>query len=260
MIIVSRQTPLTIRMAFRPRSYTPRGASLRLLLGVAESFQAPCSSSLLAQLFPPSTTIATSRARANATYSMGVYLGGGSASLSILLAQRIGWRQACYVYGSVGLAVALVFGCTVHEAGSRGHHDGSPRRSGVAPSWQGEGKSGRRTAADQFHNRRRMLMAAAPALPRPGPPPRRSMWAGLRLLFLGDDRALLLLLLLLGSSMRFYGGLSLAAFLPVYMGRAFPEQAGRYALANAAIVSLAGSASAMTGGLLADWGARRDPR
>lgn len=116
----------------------PRGASLRLLLGVAESFQAPCSSSLLAQLFPPSTTIAASRARANATYSMGVYVGGGAASLSILLAQRIGWRQAFYVYGTVGLAVALVFGCTVHEAGSRGHHNGSPRRSDVAPSWQRE--------------------------------------------------------------------------------------------------------------------------
>lgn len=80
----------------------------RLLLGVGESFQAPCSYSLIAQSFPLS-----SRSRANGIYSFGIYVGGGAASLSILLAKHIGWRHTCLAYGLVSMGVGLLYGMTV---------------------------------------------------------------------------------------------------------------------------------------------------
>jgi hypothetical protein len=69
-----------------------------------------------------------------------------------------------------------------------------------------------------------------------------------------------ILLLLVASSLRFYAGNSLAAFLPVYMGRAFPEDNGRYSLYNALIVCLGGAVAAYAGGHVADAWAKSKSR
>jgi hypothetical protein len=68
------------------------------------------------------------------------------------------------------------------------------------------------------------------------------------------------LLLLAASSIRFYAGNSIAAFLPVYMGRAFPADNSHYSFFNALIVCLGGAAAAYAGGHAADVWAKSQPR
>ena len=62
----------------------------RVVLGVGEAFSAPASYSLIADYFP-----AEGRGEANGIYAFGVYIGSGLGSLSIAMAQQIGWRNTC---------------------------------------------------------------------------------------------------------------------------------------------------------------------
>mmetsp|Transcript_11270 Transcript_11270/g.18412 ORF Transcript_11270/g.18412 Transcript_11270/m.18412 type:complete len:484 (-) Transcript_11270:181-1632(-) len=73
----------------------------RALLGIFESFAPPCILSFIADLYVPSQ-----RARANAVYTFGVYLGDGFSSLTMIIALGLGWRFATY---TIGTFAALCF-------------------------------------------------------------------------------------------------------------------------------------------------------
>ncbi len=82
----------------------------RLALGVTESLAAPASYSLIAAYFPLSE-----RGFANGVYACGIYIGGGLASLSIVIARAYGWRATCVIVGCIGICLGFLFAATVAE-------------------------------------------------------------------------------------------------------------------------------------------------
>lgn len=57
---------------------------------------------------------------------------------------------------------------------------------------------------------------------------------------------------LIASSLRNFGGIIIAAYLPVFFGKNFPTFKAEYALLNAAAVSICGMVASISGGLIAD--------
>lgn len=82
----------------------------RLGLAVAESVASPVSYALIAAYFP-----SRERGGANGIYACGVYIGGGLASLSIVMARQLGWRMTCVVVGALGVGFAFVMLLSVRE-------------------------------------------------------------------------------------------------------------------------------------------------
>ncbi len=48
-------------------------------------------------------------------YACGIYIGGGLASLSIVIARAFGWRAACVIVGCIGIGLGFLFAATVKE-------------------------------------------------------------------------------------------------------------------------------------------------
>ncbi|CAN0503817.1 unnamed protein product, partial [Ectocarpus sp. 8 AP-2014] len=82
----------------------------RILLGIGESFSMPASYSLIADYFP-----AESLAQVCCFFAFGVYVGGGLSSLSIAMAQGIGWRASAFTVAGYGLLLSLLVRFTVRE-------------------------------------------------------------------------------------------------------------------------------------------------
>ncbi|KAJ8602568.1 hypothetical protein CTAYLR_008761 [Chrysophaeum taylorii] len=70
----------------------------RVLVGIAQGFNAPCSYAVIAHHYAPAE-----RATANGVYSAGTYVGSALSSLSLVAAMMLGWR------GATALAVAAGF-------------------------------------------------------------------------------------------------------------------------------------------------------
>ena len=82
----------------------------RLGLGMFAAFSTPATYSLIASYFPPET-----RGTANGIYAFGVYVGGGLSSLSIIMSHGVGWRWTSYAVGILGAVVTLLLLLTVKE-------------------------------------------------------------------------------------------------------------------------------------------------
>ena len=77
----------------------------RLMVGVGEATLGPAAISLLADYFPP-----TKRGTVTSLYSMGIAIGAGLAAIFGGYLSQFGWRNAFFIIGFPGVAVAaLVF-------------------------------------------------------------------------------------------------------------------------------------------------------
>mmetsp|Transcript_59255 Transcript_59255/g.152505 ORF Transcript_59255/g.152505 Transcript_59255/m.152505 type:complete len:595 (-) Transcript_59255:110-1894(-) len=81
----------------------------RAVMGLAQAFALPATISLTADYFTRRQSLAV------AILSVGLYLGSGCASFSILFAEVVGWRWAVYIAGLFGMALAPVVYWTVQE-------------------------------------------------------------------------------------------------------------------------------------------------
>lgn len=98
----------------------------RIGVGIGEAGLTPPANSILADYFPP-----RSRARALATYAMGVTFGGVLANLfGGPIAQAFSWREAFLVLGLPGVIVGIIVLITIKEP-PRGYSDpvGTPALS-----------------------------------------------------------------------------------------------------------------------------------
>ncbi|CAN0506464.1 unnamed protein product, partial [Laminaria digitata] len=82
----------------------------RILMGIGQSFFPSASFSMIADYFP-----AESLAQANGVYIAGIYVGEGLSSLSIAIAEGIGWRGSAYLVATFGFLLALLVSFTVKE-------------------------------------------------------------------------------------------------------------------------------------------------
>jgi len=73
----------------------------RIIFAIFMSSNVPLSVSLLCDYVEPHE-----RGRAQSVYAMGMYLGVGLSSLSELLDEKMGWRNAIVTIGLISMAIA----------------------------------------------------------------------------------------------------------------------------------------------------------
>lgn len=208
----------------------------RVLLGLGQAFNAPCCYALLTAHFQEG-----GRPLANGIYSMGTYLGAGLSSLSILLALAVGWRDACYLAGSVGLVLAVLYSLVIthaHQPPAHGKAASASTSSTPHHPPHVEKPPGGRAVAAAASSSVDVLDEVSEVL---------------------SSRAMLLLCL--ASSLRMVGTTTMAAYLPVLVQRAFLPHVEQFSLLNALGYSVCGSLSSSFGGLAAGFLAqhRRGP-
>ena len=71
------------------------------MIGASQAFFNPAAYTLLSEIFPKKII-----GSINGIFSSGVYLGGGLASLSIILDSSIGWRNTLFVIGGLGVLIS----------------------------------------------------------------------------------------------------------------------------------------------------------
>jgi MFS transporter, Spinster family, sphingosine-1-phosphate transporter len=71
------------------------------VIGASQAFFNPAAYTLLSEIFPKKII-----GSINGIFSSGVYLGGGLASLSIILDSSIGWRNTLFVIGGLGVVIS----------------------------------------------------------------------------------------------------------------------------------------------------------
>lgn len=81
----------------------------RGVIGLAQAFAMPAAITIAADYFPERQSVA------EVVLSLGLYLGSGSASFSIVLAEAMGWRWVTLLAGLGGLLIAALLYFTVEE-------------------------------------------------------------------------------------------------------------------------------------------------
>jgi MFS family permease len=81
----------------------------RAVIGLAQAFAMPAAISITADYFTEKQNVAVM------VLSVGLYLGSGCASFSILFAEAIGWRWAVLLAGLIGIAITPILYHTVRE-------------------------------------------------------------------------------------------------------------------------------------------------
>lgn len=195
----------------------------RVLQGISQGFTNPAAYGLLADLFPPER-----RATANSLYSSGIYLGGGLASLSILLVSSSGWRSACFAVGSAGLVAATISLFMVRD-----------------PAWE---ELTNPEASEVMKSARLEPVARGEDGPMP---PLRAIGSILET----EPVAWLFL----ASALRFCAGFGIGVWVAPFFRETFPDCQSSFAVANAFVVGLGGFISSITGGSLSDRFSRRTP-
>lgn len=233
----------------------------RMGMGFFHSLSGPASLSMIGDLFPPHE-----RARANGIYTFGIYLGGGLSSISLLMAQSMGWRAASMVIalvGGLGAALLLLLVAEPSPTASKsavqqGQHSDDDDDDNDNDNGD-DGNDGAQLVqqGDEGEEAEEELQQASgyQTLPEPEPLPTAGHGKGgftLRetLRIISSDRVVLLLFL--ATPLRFLGGFAIGTFLPQYFKRRFPAQQAVYATLNALVVSLGGATSAYTGGYVSD--------
>ena len=80
----------------------------RIILGVCQAFNAPCSYTLLASYF----TNFKERTWALTIYSMGTYIGISAASFSMIGSLSVGYKDTLFLSGSIGIFLGLIYMAT----------------------------------------------------------------------------------------------------------------------------------------------------
>ncbi|KAL7467164.1 hypothetical protein ACHAXS_007415 [Conticribra weissflogii] len=183
----------------------------RIIMGGACAFCVPAAYSLIAEKISKDKA-----ALANSIYGSGVYLGGGLASLSILLDENTGWRDTLEVIGLFGVLSVVVSGLLLPSDGDRdvkleteGALDLELDKKGNSPAMIGD-------------------TLQILSIPR------------VRYLFLA-------------SLFRFSSGLMIGVWKAPYFKEAFADDAATFAVLNAFVVGLMGLSSGIVGGYIADW-------
>ncbi|CAM9202297.1 unnamed protein product, partial [Sphacelaria rigidula] len=179
----------------------------RIFLGIGESFSIPASYSIIADYFP-----AESLAQANGVYAFGVYVGGGLSSLSIAMAEGVGWRMSAFIVAGYGLILSVFVRLSVRE----------PMRT----------SSGVGTRAEEGSDAQKDF----------------TIMESFRIIF--TDK--LIVLLIIGGMVRYMAGYAIASYLPDFYSEIYPDDNTVYSYLNASVVSVGGALSSYLGGLFAD--------
>lgn len=180
----------------------------RILLGVFEAACTPPSYSIIADYFS-----AEYRTTANAVFSLGIYIGGGLSSLSLLMFTATGWAWSFIIIGITGLVSAVIMLVVVRE----------PKRGG-------------RDLVKKEQNTEKLespiiLTLRALAEIFTNPTARNVAIAG---------------------SFRFVGGFAIGYYHEKYFNGVYPAYQSTFAVINASVISIGGFLSQFIGGIISD--------
>jgi len=201
---------------------------LRTLLGISQAFFNPAAYTLIADLFPQRLV-----GSINGIFSSGIYLGGGLASLSILLDNQVGWRSTMLGIGVIGIVLAgvllLVVRDPLHVTAKKNIPSVTVGISNMIvntdinlakPNNSGIDLESLATTAYQS-----LQDVIAPLEAK---------------------------LLLSATVIRFFAGFSIAIWKAPFVFAQFPGSENMFAGSNALIVSIGGLSSSLLGGYLSD--------
>ena len=188
---------------------------LRAIIGASQAFNNPAAYTIIAEIFPKRMV-----GTINGVFSSGIYLGGGLASLSIILDGYVGWRQTLLIVGGVGLVAAVACLFLIEE----------PRALPEAVA--------QRQAADAAEGQGVVKATFNP----------QDTVAALREVLVSKDAQLILL----AAALRFCAGFSIAIWKAPFVFAKFPGSESAFAGSNAAVVAAGGFLSSLIGGYISD--------
>lgn len=180
----------------------------RFGLGIFQSLLNPCAYSIISDLFSPAN-----RTTANSIYNLGIYFGGGLASLSTLMITSLGWRDTYIYIGYMGIGLGVMGLLLIKE----------PTRGKFSPK------------------------TAGPAGPARGPLT-KFVAATTELFTVPTCRYATI-----AGSFRFFGGYAIGFFMPSYFNSIYPDDKKSYGILNAIVVSACGFVSSIVGGIASDY-------
>jgi len=224
--LFNRRTVLAIALMCWSAATLGQGASgnysqvlaSRLGIGLFEGFFIPSAYSLISDYFTQEML-----GTANGIFAFGVYVGGGLSSLSIVIAKAAGWRITTYIAAALGGGLSVIFCLVVRE----------PTRGGM------NAKKVQDEEAEETG-----IAAAEPA------PEIEKMSTVTALKTVFSD--VCVVCLIIAATLRFIGGFSIGAFLPLFYKRQFEDYNDEYSILNAAVISVGGALSSFLGGFIAD--------
>ena len=195
---------------------------MRFLLGAFESACNPASYSLIADYFPPAY-----RSTANAIETSGSYVGGGIASICILLIKAYGWRAMYQTIGVAGMIMGILIMLLIKEP-QRGRYDlqeSFKKKSDVGSCDidKTEEEIDKRSPVKQFMDALKQVITNPTAR-----------------------------LVTIAGCFRFWETFSIVYFLPSFFQKVYPLYKSEYGLYSAAILSICGFLSTVIGGLISD--------
>mmetsp|Transcript_102235 Transcript_102235/g.305199 ORF Transcript_102235/g.305199 Transcript_102235/m.305199 type:complete len:513 (-) Transcript_102235:61-1599(-) len=203
---------------------------LRMLLGLSQSITNPAALSLIADLFPEA------RATMNSVFGLGIYLGGGVASLGAALDEQLGWRYACAAFGLGSMVVSLLAFIPADprtEARAYEHSQPVPRRDTESGA---PGSVPSRIVAALQHMALGFPAAMGTVCHRTAEATssKAARW------------------MLLASALRFCAGFGILVWLPSAVHTRFPDRSADFSVYNSVIKAFAGGVSSLAGGLISD--------
>jgi len=198
---------------------------MRFFLGAFESACNPASYSIIADYFPPSY-----RSTANAIETSGSYIGGGMASLCVILIKMYGWRAMYQIIGGVGIAVGALSLLVIKEP-KRGSYDFQPAQQ---PRPETAGDEG-----EPLVGKKASEEAASPF---------QEFKDALALVFTNKTSRFVTI----AGCFRFFETFSIVYFLPSFFQKVYPAFKTEYGLYSAMIIAGCGFLSTILGGLVSD--------
>ena len=199
---------------------------LRSLLAIVQAFFTPAAYTLLSDIFPKKLV-----GTANGVLGGGVYIGGGLASLSILLDNQIGWRSTFLSVGVAGVLISAFLFFFVNE----------PRVENTPKIEQ------KIAEEDDFSVKMPLSTSYSSSVVNFSSQLSSYTDAVKEVLESPGARTLLL-----ASALRFAAGFTLAIWKAPFVFSKFPGSEALFASSNAAVVAVGGLASSLLGGYLSD--------
>ncbi|KAL7563326.1 hypothetical protein ACA910_016682 [Epithemia clementina (nom. ined.)] len=191
----------------------PQVVACRILMGLACAFSTPAAFTLIRDRAPP-----TRNALASSFYGTGVAVASALSSLSILLDNQLGWRNAYSVVGVYGIVALAVTAVLLED---------DPKDSTSSQNATSTDATGDRLTEN----------------------PTSSIWNDVKEVF--STRRVQLILI--ASLFRFSSGLMIGVWSGPYFRVAFADNQSEYAVAQAVISAVGASLSGLAGGATADW-------
>ena len=199
----------------------------RIIIAISQAFFNPIAYTLLADLFPKSKL-----GEANGIFTTGIYVGGGLASISIVIDHSIGWRMTMLVIGGIGGLATVLLLLLVKDPRETNKHidDTDVNRTHEKQSKVGNVKiTGDSVVHSNIEQLKHMVRAVGVVFSK-----RQAQY------------------IYAASTIRFMAGFSILTWKAPFIFDKFDGKEDFFSFTNAVVVGVVGLLSTVVGGYLAD--------